>query len=202
MSSLSPEPGPGGGLRERKKARTRAAIQHEALRLFREQGYEATTIEQIAATVEIAPSTFFRYFHAKEDLILSDEYDALIIEAFCAQPVDVGPLQAIRNAIRAVFARVSDDDMSDMRERAELALAVPELRAAMFDSFAQTIKVVTDLTAARLERPAGDFAVYAMAGAVLGVMISAELYWLENPGTDLVALLDEALAYLESGPGL
>ncbi len=55
MSSLSPEPGPGGGLRERKKAKTRAAIQHEALRLFREQGYEATTIEQIAATVEIAP---------------------------------------------------------------------------------------------------------------------------------------------------
>ena len=202
MSSLSRETEPAGGLRERKKAKTRAAIQHEALRLFREQGYEATTIEQIAATVEIAPSTFFRYFHAKEDLVLSDEYDALIIEAFCAQPVDVGPLQAIRNAIRAVFGEVSDDDMTDMRERAELALAVPELRAGMFDSFAQTIRMVTDLTVARLGQPAGDFAVYAMAGAVLGVMISAELYWLENPGSDLVALLDEALACLESGLSL
>ncbi|MGA2806028.1 MAG: TetR family transcriptional regulator [Acidimicrobiales bacterium] len=202
MSSLSRETGPAGGLRERKKAKTRAAIQHEALRLFREQGYEATTIEQIAATVEIAPSTFFRYFHAKEDLVLSDEYDALIIEAFCAEPVDVGPLQAIRNAIRVVFGGVSDDDMSDMRERAELALTVPELRAGMFDNFAQTIRMVTDLTAERLEQPAGDFAVYAMAGAVLGVMTSAEVYWLENPGSDLVALLDEALACLESGLSL
>lgn len=202
MSSLSPETGLAGGLRERKKARTRAAIQHEALRLFREQGYEATTIEQIAATVEIAPSTFFRYFHAKEDLVLVDEYDALIIEAFCAQPVDVSPLQAIRNALRAVFGGVSDDDMSDWRERAELALAVPELRAGMFDNFAQTIRMITNLTAERLEQPAGDFAVYAMAGAVLGVMISAELYWLEHPGSDLVALLDEALACLESGLGL
>ena len=101
-----------------------------------------------------------------------------------------------------MFDEASDDDLSDMRERAELALAVPELRAGMFDNFAQTIRMVTDLTAERLEQPAGDFAMYAMAGAVLGVMISAELYWLENPGSDLVALLDKALACLESGLNL
>jgi len=202
VSSLSREAEPAGGLRERKKAKTRAAIQHEALRLFRERGYEATTIEQIAAAVEIAPSTFFRYFRAKEDLVLTDEYDSLIIEAFCAQPADVGPLKAIRNALRAVFGGLADDDMSDMRERAELALAVPELRAGMFDNFAQTVRMVTDLTAERLDRRSGDFAVYAMAGAVLGVMISAELYWLEHPGSDLVALLDDALAQLESGLSL
>ena len=85
-SSLSRDTELAGGLRERKKAKTRAAIQHEAIRLFSEQGYEATTIEQIAEVVEIAPSTFFRYFRAKEDLVLTDEYDPLIIEAFRAQP--------------------------------------------------------------------------------------------------------------------
>lgn len=201
MVSLSRETGPGGGLRERKKAKTLAAIQHEALRLFREQGYEATTIEQIAATVEIAPSTFFRYFRAKEDLVLKDDYDALIIEAYCAQPVDLSPLRSIRNAMRAVFGAVSEDEMSDMRERAELALAVPELRAAMLDQFAQTIRIVTDLTAERLGRETGDFEVFAMAGAVLGVMIAAELYWLENRGSDLGVLLDQALSQLESGLG-
>src|SRR5439155_11062608 len=54
--------GPAPGLRERKKQRTRDAIQREAMRLFQDQGYEATTIEQIAEAVEISPSTFFNYF--------------------------------------------------------------------------------------------------------------------------------------------
>jgi transcriptional regulator GlxA family with amidase domain len=53
------------GLRERKKTKTRAAIREHALRLFREQGYEATTVEQIAEAAEVSHSTFFRYFPTK-----------------------------------------------------------------------------------------------------------------------------------------
>jgi AcrR family transcriptional regulator len=196
---LPPETKPAAGLRERKKAKTRAAIQHEALVLFREHGYEATTVEQIAEAAEIAVSTFFRYFPAKEDLVLTDDYDPLIIEAFREQPPGLGPVEAVRRALRAVFAGLSGDEMADMRERAVLALAVPELRAAMLDQFAQIIRQITDLVAGQTGRARDDFAVHTLAGAILGVMISAEFYWVEHPGSDLVTLLDDALAQLESG---
>ncbi len=193
---------PAVGLRERKKAKTRAAIQHEALRLFREQGYVATTVEQIADAVEISPSTFFRYFAAKEDLVLTDDYDPLINEAFRRQPVEYGPIQAVRSGLRSVFEGLSEEELADMRDRAELALAVPELRAGMLDQFAQIMRQITDVVAARVGRGPDDFAVSTLAGAILGVMISAEFYWVEHPGADLVALLDDALAHLESGLAL
>ena len=71
-------------LRERKKARTRASLREHALRLFREQGYQATTVEQIAAAAEVSPSTFFRYFPTKEDLVLQDDMDTRLLDAFAA----------------------------------------------------------------------------------------------------------------------
>ena len=88
------------GLRERKKARTRAAIREHALRLFRENGYQRTTVEQIAAAAEVSPSTFFRYFPTKEDLVLQDDMDTRMIEAFERQPSDLSPLSAVRAAVR------------------------------------------------------------------------------------------------------
>ncbi|MGA2826412.1 MAG: TetR family transcriptional regulator [Streptosporangiaceae bacterium] len=190
---------PAASLRERQKAKTRAAIQHEALRLFREQGYEATTIEQIAAAAEVAPSTCFRYFPAKEDLVLTDDYDPLLIEAFRAQSPGLGPVEGVRRALREVLGGLTADEVADMRERAQLALAVPELRAAILDQFAQTIRQIADLVARQTGRPGDDFAVHNLAGAILGVMISAEFYWVEHPDSDLVALLDDALAHLQSG---
>jgi AcrR family transcriptional regulator len=193
---------PARSLRERQKARTRAAIQAQAIRLFREQGYEATTIEQIAEAAEVAPSTCFRYFPAKEDLVLSDDYDPLIVEALRAQPPGLSPIQAARRAYRDVFAGLSDADLADVRERVALALAVPELRAAALDQFTQALKHITELVARLTERTEDDFAVNTLAWAILGVMISALFYWAEHPDSNLFALIDDALAHLESGLSL
>lgn len=196
---MPPEGPPRVGLRERKKAKTRAAIQHEALRLFRAQGYEATTIEQIADAAEVSPSTFFRYFPTKEAVVLTDDLDPLILEAIRTQPPELGPVTAVRRALRELFAGLRHEELDDLRDRAELALAVPELRAATLDQFAQTIRQITDVVAGRAGCASDDFAVATLAGAILGVMISAEFHWVQHPGTDLIELIDDALARLEAG---
>jgi AcrR family transcriptional regulator len=199
VSELQPEERPPAGRRERKKARTRAAIQHEALRLFRQKGYDRTTMEEIAEAADVSASTLFRHFACKEALVLTDEYDRLIIDACRTQPAELGAVEAIRRGIRDVFEHVSEEALADIRDRGELALSVPDLRAAMLDQLAQAIRDFTGVVAERAGRPSDDFAVATLAGAIIGVMLSAELYWVEHPDSDLFALIDGALVRLEQG---
>jgi len=112
------------GLRERKKAHTRAEIQGHALRLFHEQGYDATTVAQIIEEAGVSESTFFRYFPAKADVVLFDGMDALIVEAFRSQPHEIGEIHALRVALQTVFGRLSAQEAADQRERMDLIFSV------------------------------------------------------------------------------
>src|SRR5689334_3212714 len=187
------------GLRERKKAKTRAALQEHALRLIREQGYAATTIEQIADAAEVSPSTFFRYFPTKEDAVLYDAYDPLFIAAFRAQPPGRSPLHAMRAATRAVFDAVSLDDMARALELMPLIAAVPELRARALDELTRTVQMCAAMVAEREGRAPDDFAVRVFAGAVVGAMMAVFLAGGSDPEADYRDLIDAALAQLENG---
>jgi len=191
------------GLRERKKARTRAAIREHALRLFREQGYDATTIDQIAEAADVSPSTFFRYFPTKEDVVLQDELDLLTAGAFASQPADLSPVAAFRAATRVALDSLSDDDLARLRETAELTLTVPELRARAMDEFARTITVIAEAAASRSGRDPNDFAVRNVAGAIVGVIMAATMPWTDwtedRQSGDMFARIDAALAHLEAG---
>ena len=133
-----PAGSPSGGLRERKKARTRAAIREHALRLFREQGYHGTTVEQIAAAAEVSPSTFFRYFPTKEDVVLQDDMEALMMEAFERQPPEIGLVAAVRAATHEMQGAMDEAHWEKMRQTTELAMTIPEVRARALDDFSRT----------------------------------------------------------------
>src|SRR6201986_1226105 len=109
------------GLRERKKARTRASLREHALRLFREQGYQATTVEQIAAAAEVSPSTFFRYFPTKEDLVPKADLDGRIAEACARQPAELRPVAALRGAMREAWASFTPEEWEQVRQGGELS---------------------------------------------------------------------------------
>ena len=180
MTTSRPVPAdsPPRGLRERKKARTRAAIREAAMRLFEEQGYAATTVEQIAEAAEVSPSTFFRYFPTKEDVILIDDYDPLIIDAIRAQPVDKPAIRAVLHGMRDVFGRLSAAEWASERRRQRLYQEVPELRARQLQQTAAAVDMLAAVIAERRGVPAADEQARALAGALVGIVLALML-----PGT-------------------
>jgi AcrR family transcriptional regulator len=202
MNSMSEAPAADrpGGLRERKKARTRASIREHALRLFREQGYHATTVEQIAEAAEVSPSTFFRYFPTKEDVVLQDDFDVITLAAFERQPAELSPIAAFRAAWAETYAALTEEELAGLEETSAMTMAIPELRARAVDELSRTIDVIAEVTARRTGRDPGDFAVRNLVGAIIGVVLSATMPWAEGHHTaDMFARVDAALAHLEAG---
>ena len=187
------------GLRARKKARTRADIQRAAFRLFRQQGYTATTMNQVAAAAEVSPSTLFRYFPSKESLVLFDDLDLPILRSFTDQPAELSPVAALRAALRSVLGRLSSTQRSDMTERLRLMLDLPPVRVALLDPDAGPMQQVTGVVASRLGRPTDDLEVQTVVGALSGTLFAALLFAAQHPDTDVVDLVDEALNRLDAG---
>jgi AcrR family transcriptional regulator len=187
------------GRRERKKLRTRALIQQEALRLFLDQGFEATTIEEIAEAADIAPSTFFNYFPTKEDVVLQDDLDPVLLEAIHVEPAGLHPIAVLRKALHQVFSHLTPDQNTIFQRRLTLMASNPTLRAAFLNQSASQLDEIVAVIAGRAGRSSDDFAVRNLAGALLGVMIATFLTAANDPEADLLGLEDQALAHLEAG---
>ncbi len=190
------------GLRERKKQKTRWAIQEHALRLFAQQGYDATTVEQIAAAAEISPSTFFRYFKAKEDVVVQDRYDDMMVEGIAIAPPDLSPIATLRYTFRWVFEQAAGDDLEDALMRGRLALSHPAIRARSLQNMLETTNALASALATRMGRPTDDFRVRALCGAAIGSLIECVVRWMEGAeggAAALAAMVDEALDVVENG---
>ncbi|MFS1519244.1 acyl-CoA-like ligand-binding transcription factor [Cytobacillus sp. Hm23] len=186
-------------LRDRKKAKTRAVIQHHALALFEQQGYANTTVEQIAEASEISPSTFFRYFPTKESVVLDDDYDPILIKAFQAQSKELTPIQAFRGAVNEGMSYIPEEGKEALQERMKLIMSVPELRAATLIHASGTAKLIAKLISERLGCDENDLAVTTLAGSIIGALFSVAYYCIQHPNVNVVDAIDQALAQLESG---
>ncbi|HEX9096107.1 MAG TPA: TetR family transcriptional regulator [Candidatus Dormibacteraeota bacterium] len=190
------------GLRERKKQKTRESIQRTALRLFEKQGYEETTIEQIAAAAEISASTFFNYFPTKEDVVLFDAYDPLAIRMFLKRPKDEPVNVLIRKVLEELAAAFQGDE-DVILARGRLFMEVPELRARIWDEAERTQAIINEILAERTGRRAADFELRVTARLITAAMMEAVLEWMRTKGRyGLVELASRALDVLESGARL
>lgn len=169
------------GLRERKKLKTREAIQREAMRLFTKQGYEETTIEQIAAAADISEGTFFNYFPTKEDVVLYDAFDPMIGQMLVARPPDEDLGTAVRHVLDAI-AQLMESDHATVYARSKLSLEVPELRARLWEEFEKAQFFLGGLIAQRAGRQPDDFEIRIVVMAFVAAMMEATREWVRTDG--------------------
>jgi AcrR family transcriptional regulator len=121
---------PETGLRERRRRRTMDAIIDAALALFEDKGYDAVSVEEIAAAAEVSPRTFYRYFPAKEDvLVLDPQTDAAVRAALAEDHPDETDVDFVaRTLIAALTARRPER----ARRGYQLMQATPALQARIY----------------------------------------------------------------------
>jgi AcrR family transcriptional regulator len=190
MTDLQPD------WRQRKKTATRDRIRASALRLFREQGYDATTVEQIAAAAGVSHMTFFRYFPTKEDVALSDSYDPMIAAALAQTPATWPLTQRIRAVLVQGLQQVYDTDRDALLAQNTLIVSTPVLRERLWASQMATQQFILQALG-----PRPGFQARVIVAACLAAASTAILTWVENDGTpELPDLIDQAFDALVNCP--
>ncbi len=192
----------GAGHPGRRRATSRAELEQAAFTLFTERGFDATTVDEIAAAAGIGRRTFFRYFPSKNDIpwgSFEDELERMRVRLKACTP-EVPLMDAIRVAL-IDFNRVAPAQVPLHRRRMELILRVPTLLAHSTLRFTAWREVVAEFVAERTGRRRDDLAPQTIAHAVLGVAIAAYEHWLDDADADLGALLDDAMRQLAGAFG-
>lgn len=193
------------GLRERKKAQTRQRIQEAAMTLFFDKGYDATTVEQIAAAADVSAMTFFRYFPTKEAVVEQDEYDPMLAEAISRRPADEPPLVAMHAAISGLLRRVYAEGRDLLWQRTRLGFTTPALRAHFTDNQFATQGLLAKALAARGGGTGPvTLQLRVQAAAFLSALLVALDMWVAGEGAeelpDLVDRACEALVAVTRPP--
>jgi AcrR family transcriptional regulator len=199
------------GLRELTRASVRDQIAEQALLLFDEKGFDATTVDDIAATVGISARSFFRYFPTKEDAVIGDPsaLAGVIRDAAAARPADESAWVALRRALDA-FEVTDRADITRGLRHMRVMMSTASLRARNVEKhivWAVTLEpvIIERLSAERVpsDGVAGDadairFEAQTLIYAALACFDVALSEWTRREGTTPIhTLIDEAFGTLQ-----
>jgi mycofactocin system transcriptional regulator len=178
---------------------TRAEIEGVALGLFAEHGFEATTVDDVAAAVGVGRRTFFRYFESKNDIVWGDF--GWVMERLRQALADRGAeplMEALRHGV-VESNTYPADQLPGLRIRMTLITRTPALQAHSALRYAEWRAVVAEWVAGRLDTVPDDLVPQVIAGAALGTAMATFGRWVDHPGENLDDLLHSAFRVLASG---
>ncbi len=201
-SGPPPPPGPEhpGPTRGRRPSTSRHEVATAALELFERQGYDETTVDEIASAVGVSRRTFFRYFESKHDVVWG-EFDAELVRLRLlleSAPSDRSMVEVIRGAVVATN-RFEDDELEELRIRIRLISTVPTLVADSAVRYSEWCNTVAGFVAGRIGGSAGDLGPQTLARAALGASVAAFNHWAEGGAAPLVDEVEAAFALLATG---
>ena len=167
-----------------------------AFELFARDGYEQTTVAQIAASAGVTEMTFYRHFGSKVQLLIDDPYDPLIAQAIGEQPSDLRPLVRAVRGVRLAWRRLPITDDEPVRERVAIVAATPSLLPAIRASTAATETAITEQLVAD-GADATDAAI--SAAAVMAALMAGLIRWAVTDGGPIGAAVERSLDVLEPG---
>src|SRR3984957_6665972 len=168
------------GLRERKRQQTRERLTRMAMALFRERGFAATTLDDIAAAADISRRNFFHYFASKEDVVFAwqEEITAALVAAVAARPAAESMLTAAENAILAMVRQLEPGEAIAM---AQLKRDNPALQARDQVKYEKLERALTDALAKRAGHKTEKLKARLVAMIATGAMrIGGELWAIEG----------------------
>ncbi|MFF5010912.1 mycofactocin system transcriptional regulator [Streptomyces phaeochromogenes] len=187
----------------RPRATSRADLERLGFELFARQGFDETTVDDIAGAAGIGRRTFFRYFSSKNDLVWGDFEQQLtrLRQLLNAAPPGTPVMDALREAV-VEFNRFDATEVPWHRQRMELILTVPTLQADATLRYAAWRAIVTEFVAKRMGVPASDAVPRLFGHTLLAAAIAAYEHWLAEEDAQLGDLLDKAIRRVTDGLGM
>ncbi len=192
--------GPGEVARGRRPSTSREDVARAALELFSRQGYDETTVDEIAAAVGVSRRTFFRYYESKSDAVWG-EFDAELVrlgDRLHEAPDDEPMMEVLRRSVMATN-RFGAGELDELRIRMGLISSVPDLVAHSAVRYEEWCDVVARFVARRIGASPDDLGPQTVARAALGAAMAAFACWARHDSDDLVGEVDRAFRLLATG---